>query len=408
MAIILTLIESGEQVIANIPKNITISADQPCNIFYTLDGSTPDPTGVSLTTYILETTAPSHLTGIVFLPTNNNFLALNILAIGTDPTNTGAFYRRYGLDPRNINMGRPSVKRPIQNYSGYINTISPNIAPDGSIIAADGYSEGSVVSYKVRERGFDGYVDAYGVAVSGQQTAIPPVKYDHIDGYGEDGYVISTTNLTPAQELNLLKLTDRGDIYVDDGYGLVQDNALLNIDPRSSSVVDEAGRQIEVIPIAATPTNDGYTIDGYWIDDNYDNAPEVPYVAITSGGMFNPRAAYIEIDGRVDGYINGTPIEKDDRTIINKPFQEIRYKLSREDLGDAIRTNGILTGSALRPIIDYARGNVVYTYFDSFDNRYIQSIQKFTPPKYELIAKRNGQVVGWVFKWITNKGQKLL
>ena len=43
MAIIsLSIIESVEYVVAGIPRSVAITANMPCNIFYTLDGSTPD------------------------------------------------------------------------------------------------------------------------------------------------------------------------------------------------------------------------------------------------------------------------------------------------------------------------------------------------------------------------------
>lgn len=41
MAITLTFIKSNDQVISGIPRFITMEADAPCSIFYTLDGSDP-------------------------------------------------------------------------------------------------------------------------------------------------------------------------------------------------------------------------------------------------------------------------------------------------------------------------------------------------------------------------------
>lgn len=393
MAIGLSIIESGEQLIAGTPESISVTVTGVANaiVYYTVDGTAPDPTGVSLTTLIMEHSPGDPLHGVIFLPTTANTLDLNMLAVGVSPDDTSTFYRRYGLDHRHIGIGRPGIKKPVAGGTAYINTTSPNFDhTTRQVIAPDGYTEGSRTVYRIRQDGYDGYVDGYSIAISGVKTAIPPNIYNHIDGYitGDDGYVdgYSTTTLTPEQEQNLVKLSNRGTIIVDDGKGPVtQPTNFREIDPRSSTIIDTDGDQIEVVPVE---DNDGYVY--------------------TMGGMFDPHAPYIQIDGRIDGYINGKPILPGDVTLINKPYGELRYSQKREDLGDAIRTRtGYISGGLVCPIYDYARGQAAFYYWDNHDYRWVVSLQKITPPDYKIFAQRNGVVVGQVFKWIIGKGQIL-
>lgn len=418
MSIELVIIESAKQIVANIPEYISISVKNVTNVivYYTLDGTTPDQTGASLTTFIMEHAAGDPLNGVIFLRVKENILDLNILAIGPLSSDIATFYRRYGLESRNIGIGRPGIKKPIIGGSAYTNTVSPNIAVDGSIIAGDGYTTGKAIKYDLTGPNVDGYDDGYYLSVSGIQTAIPTPLYDHIDGYtdGTNAGGYSTTTLTPAQELELVKLSNSGNIFVAipdtniaTGSRLVSNNNLSNIDPRSSTVIDSNDDKIEVVPIEDYPV-EGYTIDGYSIDDNWDNAPQQQTTVFTSSGIFDPRASYIEIDGRIDGYINGQPIVPGDRVIINKPYGELRYSTKKEDLGDAIRTTmGYISGGLVCPIYDYNRGQAAFYYWDSHDNRWILSLQKIEAPKYEIFARRNGVVVGAVFKWINGKRQML-
>jgi hypothetical protein len=417
MSISINVIESNKQLIANIPEYLTIAITGTNNaiVYFTFDGTTPDQSGFSLTTKIMEHNVGDPLHGIIFLPTHENILELNMVAVGALPNEVATFYRRYGLDSRKLGIGRPGIKLPIvSGGNAIIITPSPNKLSDGTIVANDGYTEGYVVQYDITKIGFDGYIDAYGVGVSGIQTALPSAIYDHIDGYitnsdgNIDGY--STTTLTLAQEQNALRLSDRGNVYIDDGQGLVahQQDTFKQTDPRSNTIYDSQGRVIEIIPIEDYPT-DGYTIDvgANSIDINYDNAPIQEVELFTTGGMFNPRAAYIEIDGRVDGYINGQPIQPDDRILINKPFGELRYHPSKENLGTELRQKmGIITGGIVCSIFDYEKGQAAFYYHDQ-DNRWVRSLQAITSPQFEIFARRNGVVVGQVFTWITNKAQIL-
>jgi len=417
MAISLNIIESAKQVIAGIPETISITVTGVTNaiVYYTVDGTAPDP--MSLTTLIMEHAVGDPLHGTIFLPTNDNVLDLNIFAISGLPNDTTTFYRRYGLDTRKIGIGRPGIKKTVLGGTAYTNVASPNIDPvTKQVIANDGYTEGSGTVFAITQDGYDGYIDGYTIAVSGEQTIIPPMIFDHIDGYinSDDGYSdgYSVTTLTPEQEQELTKLSDKGAIFIDNGNGRQAVSFdFREIDPRSSTIIDSTGDRIEVVPVEDYP-NDGYTIDGYGdgyaIDINYDSAPIQQTIHFTNGGMFNPRAAYIEIDGRIDGYVNGQPITPGDRTIVNKPYGELRYSKKREDLGDALRTTtGYISGGLVCPIYDYNKGQAAFYYWDAHDNRWVVSLQKITPPEYKIFARRNGVVVGQVFKWITGKGQIL-
>lgn len=407
--ITISITESSKQVIFGIPEfiKITIGGTPNALVLYTLDGSPVDPTGVSATTLLMEHAPGDSLHGTIFLPTDKTILDLNILAIGVLSNDTATFYRRYGLEPHITDQSGVKTTKVITR--GITNTASANIATDGSIIANDGYTEGSTTLSSFTQDGYDGYADNSFIALSGTLVGNKVSPFDHIDGYitGNDGNLdgYSTSALTPEQGLSHLKFSDRGSIFEDDGNGKVSNDNLPNIDPRSSKVFDSEGRQIEVVPIEDYPDN-GYTIDvdANNIDDNFDNTNDDPTTNFTSGGIFNPRAQFIEMDGRQDGYINGQPILPGDRVILNKPFGEIRYLEKREDSGVPITTTtGYVSGGFSSMIVDYVREQVAFYYFDHRDLRWICSIQKINPPKDELVARRNGVVVGWNFRWITGR-----
>ena len=81
-SISLTITESPLQKVAGIPQTVTIEANVPATIFYTLDGTIPDTTSrVAI--------------GPITLPTNENTVVLQ--AFATDGTLTSAFiYEVYG------------------------------------------------------------------------------------------------------------------------------------------------------------------------------------------------------------------------------------------------------------------------------------------------------------------------
>lgn len=408
MAIIITVIDSAKQVVAGIPKYINVSIDINANVYYTFDGSTPNQNDLS--TMIMEHNPGYPLNGVIFLPTDISTLDLNILAIGSDPNNIGTFYRRYGLENKKLNYR--GHHKPIKRSAGIIVDPSENTTIDNVVISSDGYTSGKEIYYDLTGANIDGYDDGYYLSVSGQKVALPAEQYDHIIGYSnsddEPSNVITTT-LTPGKEQNLNKLSNRGNIFIAvpdptsrTGSKLVSNDNLINIDPRSSNIIDENGGQIEDVPDASEPA--GYTldIDGNIVNNDIDNMDVQQTSIFTGRGIFNPRAAFIEIDGRVDGYLNGEPIQPGDRVIINKPYGELRYAKNRSEPKN---TNGYISGGITTVIYDYNKGQAAFYYHDFESNRNVVSLQKIDAPQYEIVAKRNGVVIGWVFKWITGKRQ---
>lgn len=418
MAITITIFESVRQIIEQIPEYIQVSIDgvTNANVYYTFDGSNPDPTGSSPSTFLMEHEPGDPLHGTIFLPTTANFLALSMLAVGVSPSDTTTFFRRYGFEDRKL--GPPNIKELTHGHTAFITTPSPNKTTDGQIIAPDGYTTGSAILTKPpKVELHDGYTDGHYVAVSGEQVVIPSATFDHVIGYTDgtspDGYV--TTTLTDKDEQRLIQLSDRGNIFVavpdagsSTGSKRISTPDLQNIDPRSTTIRDYKDRQIEIIPTELEAT--GYTteIDGYDIRDDLEEEPTPQIVDFTTSGIFDPMAAYIEIDGRVDGYINGELVRPGDRTIVNKPYGDLRYVKGKQDLGDAVRkTTGIGQGGLVAAIPNYQTNTIVFYYADLHDQRWIKSIQKFEPPKFEIFAVRNGVVVGQVFPWIWNRRQVL-
>lgn len=405
MAIIISVEENVKELVAGIPESITIIVDQTCNVYFTLDGSSPDPSGNSLDTHILEPDAGNALRGTILLPTDQEILTLNILAIGADVSNTGTFFRRYEvknvagatLRGKRITYDEPNQVHP----DGYINYNSPNIADNGQLIWADGYTDGYSQYTPVSNDGF-GYIDAYGTSYSGEQVEVP-VPTGTVEGYGGASIddVIAYSHLSYNELFNQTQRSTRAPVYENNG-GVNFPVENINWDARSPDVHN--------IPTFGAGESAGTVVpvEQFIALEDYDDQPEQNILIFNGKTMFNPRAAYIIMDGRKDGYMNGYKIEPGDVHIINKPYQSIRYKTTREDLGMMYRNpNPIISGSMLIPIVNYAKNEIVYTYYDSHDNRRISSLQSFTPPTYSVVAQRNGVVLGWVFTWVWGRSSYL-
>jgi len=121
MAVVISvsIIASDEQIVAGIPRSISISTNIPSVIFYTLDGSIP-------------TTSSARYTDSIFLPTNQVVLILNVLAtngIDSSPIIT-EIYQTDMVDSnlrfsRNDTTAQPGVS--LQGlYPFGDNTIDPN------------------------------------------------------------------------------------------------------------------------------------------------------------------------------------------------------------------------------------------------------------------------------------------
>jgi hypothetical protein len=81
MSILLSLSESTDQLVAGIPKFVTISSSEPSIIYYTLDGEDPDESSLIYTDKI-------------YLPTNNANVTLKYMAY-YDGKNSSVFEEKY-------------------------------------------------------------------------------------------------------------------------------------------------------------------------------------------------------------------------------------------------------------------------------------------------------------------------
>lgn len=149
MIISVSITESDIQLVNGIPQTITITANIPCTIFYTFDGTTPDINTSSV--YV----------GPLTLPTNQNTLVVNIFATnGTD--NSGVITRTYTPDVSQLRLPHATVSGlsnfaeaqansypfggasiPVPVRYGNIGGLTVNAA--GSTIIPDGYdSDGNI------------------------------------------------------------------------------------------------------------------------------------------------------------------------------------------------------------------------------------------------------------------------
>lgn len=109
MAVIsITISESEQQIIAGIPKSVSVETNIPSTVFYTVDGTTP-------------TTASSVLIGPLTLPTNNPSVTLKLYATnGVD--SSAVITTSYGPDlasarqPHDTVIGLSPTARPKDNF----------------------------------------------------------------------------------------------------------------------------------------------------------------------------------------------------------------------------------------------------------------------------------------------------
>lgn len=117
------------------------------------------------------------------------------------------------------------------------------------------------------------------------------------------------------------------------------------------------------------------------------------YDSPSNGGIFDPKARVIIIDGRV-------PRDTRDVFLINGPFMTLREPERYFGGVDFISTQGTnyVSGSLIKAHYDRRRGIIVFYYFDSNTGRQVKSIQNLPEP---AITPRNNAVMSnpVVFKW---------
>jgi Chitobiase/beta-hexosaminidase C-terminal domain len=329
----ISIIESTEQIVSGIPRSVSISANLPSTIFYTLDGT--DPTLFS-TIY----------TSAIQLPTDNPVLVLKVFA--TDGTNSSAIITNtYETDVLNKNVRFPHSGTDAQPNS--IQAVQ-NLAPFGSSSlnptqhflgpAAAGLTVNDPSLPQV-STGFDGNGNETGFT-NGQPTNIPtpgfPFLYSETNAEGQRGFGIGT---------------------------LPPNKVIFETPPPEQSEIGSP--------------------------------------------MFDPRALVIIQD------LTSPP----DPTVpphINRMFFTLEdVEHTRE--GNQFFNSGLdappVSGGFLRQHYNPTNNTMTYYYFDSTQNRWIQSTVPFTPKSDQYnyasktVLRRGGMGAARVFEWKAFKASYL-
>lgn len=174
---------SAEQVVAGIPKTVSISTNIPASIFYTLDGSTPTLFSTMYTTAI-------------FLPVDKLSVTLKILAsngIDTSPVITETYVTNMteGTNARLPHAGTTAEKgenlpslypygtNPIQPNATFTSTATVGVTVDSANV--DGYASG-----------YDGAGNPTGFTDAPFDTLNYQIKYSTTDKLGQTGHGIGT------------------------------------------------------------------------------------------------------------------------------------------------------------------------------------------------------------------------
>lgn len=187
MIISVTVTASVEQVVAGIPRFVSITAnDSSATIFYTLDGTQPD---MSSTIY----------TGAIQLPTDQLVITLNVIAIdgsSSSPVITYIYQTTFtGANSRFPRSGsNAAVNAPPTNdpYPFGTPPIQPNQNFTGTNTAGYNTDDPSLPQYA---DGYDGFGNQAGFTnepLIGIPTKTLPVILSSTDAEGQSGYGIGT------------------------------------------------------------------------------------------------------------------------------------------------------------------------------------------------------------------------
>lgn len=182
----LSIVESETEIISGIPSSISITANIPCNIFYTLDGTTPT---IYSTIYI----EPIILSG------NQAATTLNVFA--TDGVNSSPIISntyQTDLTSQNMRMSHSATNAPATDFGNFDPAPfgTPPIQPQ-QVFTGTGGAGINILNPDLPQiaSGFDGSGNAVGFT-NGQSLGIPSndfeIKFSETNAQGERGNGIGT------------------------------------------------------------------------------------------------------------------------------------------------------------------------------------------------------------------------
>ncbi|HVI40803.1 MAG TPA: chitobiase/beta-hexosaminidase C-terminal domain-containing protein [Anaerovoracaceae bacterium] len=230
MAIIsITITESSIQVLAGIPKNVTVETNTPASIFYTLDGTVP-------------TTDSAIYTGPIALPTSGSIATLNVFAtdgVDSSPVVT-KIYTSNIVGIRNTHDSVTNVNEIAENRL--------NLFPFGDAFPEQTPEYGAMAGITVDSPGIPNIPDGYDGTATGTSpggTDLPLSSYQFIysesDSEGNRGHGIGTlpANVTiripepinPSESSNI-----NSKFFNPKALVIYQDNRETPFDPNMSQI----------------------------------------------------------------------------------------------------------------------------------------------------------------------------
>ncbi len=191
VVISVTITQSAEQVVAGIPKTVSISTNVPASIFYTLDGSTP-------------TLFSTIYTGPVFMPIDKLSVTLNVLAtngVDSSPIVTETFVTNM-TEGTNARLPHASTSAEAELnipdlYPFGTNPIQPNATFEST--AKSGITVDNPDLPQI-PNGFDGAGNPTAFTNAPYDSTNYSIKYSTTDAQGQTGHGIGTLPATVKVE----------------------------------------------------------------------------------------------------------------------------------------------------------------------------------------------------------------